>query len=67
MGKYEADFLLLALDPTRAEYCSRIKILNLQDNLLGKDGGKIISKLFEINNTIEVFNIYNNKIGVAGA
>ncbi len=66
-SKFDADFLTLALDPTRPNFCSNIKILNLASNNLGKLGGIIIAKLFEINKIIEVFDISGNEIGVSGA
>jgi Ran GTPase-activating protein (RanGAP) involved in mRNA processing and transport len=79
------NFLLLLKKHLGSDFVSKIKILNLSRNLLGKEGAKIISTIFVHNNIvnnikiyliwfktlgflkIEVFDISNNKIGVAGA
>jgi len=63
----DADILALALDPTRAEFCSKVRILNLSRNNLGKEGVKTLATIFEKNNIIEVLDISHNQLGVAGA
>lgn len=59
--------LTVALDPTRAEYASRIRILNLSKNSLQKEGAKILAKVFEINQVLEFVDLSKNQIGVSGA
>jgi|NOAtaT_5_FD_contig_111_381240_length_1875_multi_2_in_0_out_0_3 hypothetical protein len=35
--------LVLALDPTRANFCSKVRILDLSKNAFGKEGAKIFA------------------------
>ena len=43
LNKNMAEILVLALDPRRAEFKSKIKVLDLSKNNLGKDGLKALT------------------------
>jgi len=43
LDKNDADMLVLALDPTRKFFASNIKVLNLSNNLIGKEGAIILA------------------------
>lgn len=66
-NKTDADLFLLALDPTRPNYNSKIKILNLSRNILGKEGTKTLASVLEKNKTLEVLDLSHNSLGVSGA
>ena len=67
LNKNDADALVLALDPTRPNYTSNIRVLNLARNNLGKEGVKTLAAIFEKNHTIEALDLSGNKFGVSGA
>jgi len=67
LNKQDADVLTLALDSTRPNYCSKIKVLNLSRNVLGKEGSKTLAGVFDKNHTLEALDLSHNQLGVAGA
>jgi len=67
LNKSDADLFLLALDPTRPNFKSKIKILNLSFNNLGKEGAKTLASVLEKNKTLEVLDVSHNALGVSGA
>lgn len=67
LNKNFAELLVLALDPRRAEFCSKIKVLDLSKNNLNKDGIKALSEVLAVNNIVEVLDLSKNKLGVSGA
>ena len=67
LNKQDADVLALALDSTRPYFVSKIKILNLSRNLLGKEGAKTFAGVLEKNHTLEAIDLSHNQFGVAGA
>jgi hypothetical protein len=50
----------LALDPSRENFASKIKIIDLSKNNLNKEGAKTFAKIFEINNIIEAVDLSKN-------
>lgn len=52
LSKQFADILVLALDPKRAEFFSKIKVLDLSRNNLGKEGMKTFAGILVNNNII---------------
>ena len=67
LNKNMAEILVLALDPRRAEFKSRIKVLDLSKNNLGKEGLKALAEILPHNNIIEVLDLSKNYMGVSGA
>lgn len=62
-----ADVLVLALDPRRPQFCSKIQVLNLAKNNLGKEGMKILAEVLPHNNILQVLDLSKNVLGVSGA
>lgn len=46
---------------------SKIKVLNISKNKLGKEGAKLLAEVIEHNSFLEVIDISKNSIGVSGA
>lgn len=67
LTKKDADLLSLALDPNRNNFLAKLKVLNFSRNEFGKEGAKVIAKILEKNNILEVLDLSKNKIGVKGA
>ena len=67
LNKNMAEILVLALDPRRAEFKSRIKVLDLSKNNLGKEGLKALTEILPHNNILEVLDLSKNYMGVSGA
>lgn len=67
LNKNDADLLSLALDPTRADFCSNIRVLDLSKNAFGKEGAKIFATILEKNHILESLDLSKNQIGVSGA
>lgn len=67
MSKNFAEILVLALDPRRDDFKSKIKILDLSKNNLGKEGIKALAEVLPHNNIIEVLDLSKNRLGVSGA
>jgi Ran GTPase-activating protein (RanGAP) involved in mRNA processing and transport len=67
LQKNMADVLVLALDPRRASFVSKIKVLDLAKNSLGKDGIKSLAEILPHNNILEVLDLSKNMLGVSGA
>lgn len=57
----------MALDQRLPNLESKIKVLNLSKNRLGKDGAKLLAEVIEHNHFLEVLDISKNHIGVSGA
>ena len=66
LNRQDADILLLALDPSRKDFSSKIKVLNLARNRLGKEGIKALAPIFEVNSIVEALDVSGNQFGVAG-
>ena len=59
--------MTIALDKVKYDVKNNIKVLNLSQNLLGKEGIKILAKFMSTNTSIETLDVSQNKIGVSGA
>lgn len=62
-----AEVLFLALDERLPNLSSRIKVLNLSKNKIGKEGAKLLAEVIQNNHFLEVIDISKNEIGVSGA
>lgn len=67
LQKNMAEVLVLALDPRRADFVSKIKVLDLAKNSIGKEGIKILAEVLPHNNILEVLDLSKNYLGVSGA
>jgi len=67
MSKNISDILVLALDPRRDDFVSKIKVLNLSKNSLGKEAIKNLGEVLPHNGIIEVLDLSKNALGVSGA
>lgn len=67
LKKSFAEVLSLALDPRRANFVSKIKVLDLSKNQLDKDGIKALAETLPYNNILEVLDLSKNQLGVPGA
>lgn len=67
MQKHIAEVFVLALDPRRSNFVSKIKVLDLSKNSLGKEGIKILAEVLPHNNILEVLDLSKNALGVSGA
>jgi Ran GTPase-activating protein (RanGAP) involved in mRNA processing and transport len=52
LGKNIAEVFVLALDPRRANFVSKIKVLDLSKNMLGKEGIKILAEVLPHNSIL---------------
>lgn len=64
LSKGDDDLLVMALDSRRAEFTSRLKVLNLSKNNINF---KTLAGVIGNNTTIESLDISKNNMGVAGA
>lgn len=67
LSKSFAEILSLAIDTRRPNFVSKIKVLDLSKNNLGKDGIKALAEVLPHNQIIEVLDLSKNNLGVPGA
>lgn len=67
MRKNFAEILSLALNPKRANFKSQLKVLDLSNNQIDKDGVKALAEVFPHNQILEVLDLSKNQLGVPGA
>lgn len=67
MSKSFAEILVLALDPSREHFKSKIQVLDLSKNNMGKEGIKALAEVLPRNHILEVLDLSKNQMGVSGA